>query len=152
MERGIANILHRETIAVIVGSQTFERGEKCFAAKRVQQVEASRGELRGRVLPSTERDRAPYLVRIWMREEGLAYECTCPIGLKRQFCKHTVAIALAHLEAERAEAERGLHILREALFTVQPTALIERLLVLARRDPEWADELKRVCLDALSTT
>ena len=150
MERGIANILHRDTIAVIVGSQTFERGEKCFAAKRVQAVEASRGELRGRVLP-TERDRAPYVVRIWMREEGLAYECTCPIGLSRQFCKHTVAIALAHLEAERVEAERGLGILREALFAVQPPALIERLLVLARRDPAWADELKRVCLDALST-
>src|SRR5262245_39652427 len=47
VERGIANILHRETIAVIVGSQTFERGERCFAAKRVQRVEASRGELRG---------------------------------------------------------------------------------------------------------
>lgn len=150
MERGIANILHRDTIAVIVGSQTFERGEKCFAAKRVQQVEASRGELRGRVLP-TERARAPYVVRIWMREEGLAYECTCPIGLSRQFCKHTVAIALAHLEAERVEAERGLGILREALFTVQPTALVERLLVLARRNPEWADELKRLCLDALSS-
>ena len=149
MERGIANILHRETIAVIVGSQTFERGERCFAAKRVQQVEANRGELRGRVLP-TERDRAPYVVRIWMRDEGLAYECTCPIGKKRQFCKHTVAIALAHLEAERTEAERGLGILREALLTVQPTALVERLLVLARRSPEWADELKRACLDALS--
>jgi uncharacterized Zn finger protein len=151
VERGIANILHRETIAVIVGSQTFERGEKCFVAKRVQQVEASRGELRGRVLPSTEHYRAPYVVRIWMREEGLAYECTCPIGLKRQFCKHTVAIALAHLDNERQEAERGLGILREALCTVQPQALIERLLVLARRDPQWCDELKRVCLDALST-
>ena len=149
MERGIANILHRETIAVIVGSQTFERGERCFAAKRVQQVEANRGELRGRVLP-TERDRAPYVVRIWMRDEGLAYECTCPIGKQRQFCKHTVAIALAHLETERTEAERGLGILREALLTVQPTALVERLLVLARRSPEWADELKRACLDALS--
>jgi uncharacterized Zn finger protein len=149
VERGIANILHRDTIAVIVGSQTFERGEKCFTAKRVLSVEANPGELRGRVLP-TERNRAPYVVRLWMRAEGLAYECTCPIGLQRQFCKHTVAIALAHLEAERIEAERGLHILREALFTVQPPALIERLLVLARRDPEWADELKRVCLDALS--
>ena len=149
MERGIANILHRETIAVIVGSQTFERGERCFAAKRVQQVEANRGELRGRVLP-TERDRAPYVVRIWMRDEGLAYECTCPIGKQRQFCKHTVAIALAHLETERTEAERGLGILREALLTVQPAALVERLLVLARRSPEWADELKRACLDALS--
>jgi uncharacterized Zn finger protein len=71
--------------------------------------------------------------------------------VKLQFCKHTVAIALAHLEAERKEAERGLGILREALFTVKSEALIERLLVQARRSPEWADELKRMCLDALST-
>lgn len=149
MERGIANILHRETIAVIVGSQTFERGEQCFAAKRVQAVEASRGELRGRVLPS-ERGRAPYVVRIWMRDEGLAYECTCPVGVTRQFCKHTVAIALAHLDAERVESERDLRLLREALTTVRPDALVERLLVLARRDPAWADELKRACLDALA--
>ena len=106
MERGIANILHRETIAVIVGSKTFERGERCFAAKRVQRVEASGGELRGLVRPS-ETARMPYVVRIWVRAEGLAYECTCPIGLQSQFCKHTVAIALAHLDNERAEAERA---------------------------------------------
>ena len=150
MERGIANILHRETIAVIVGSQTFERGEKVFAEKRVQHVEATRGELRGRVMP-TESGRRPYVVRLWMREEGLAYECTCPIGVKLQFCKHTVAIALAHLDNERAEAERGLGVLREALLTVKPEALCERLLVLARRNPEWCDELKRACLEALSS-
>jgi uncharacterized Zn finger protein len=149
VERGIANILHRDTIAVIVGSRTFERGEKCFAAKRVQRVEANGGELRGVVLP-TERSRAPYRVRIWMREEGLAYECTCPIGVQMQFCKHTVAIALAHLEAERKEAEQGLAILRQALATLPSTALVEELVDLARRDPELNATLKRMCLDALS--
>lgn len=149
VERGIANILHRQTIAVIVGSKTFERGERCFAAKRVQRVEASRGELRGTVWPS-EAGRAPYLVRIWMRAEGLAYECTCPIGEQSQFCKHTVAIALAHLEQERSEAERGLGVLREALAAIPQPALIEGLLVLARRDNELADTLKRMCLETLS--
>jgi uncharacterized Zn finger protein len=149
VERGIANILHRETIAVIVGSRTFERGERCFAAKRVQRVEASGGELRGVVRPS-EGGRAPYAVRIWVRAEGLAYECTCPIGAQNQFCKHTVAIALAHLEQERAEAERGLGVLREALHAIPQPALIEGLLVLARRDNDWADTLKRMCLEALS--
>jgi uncharacterized Zn finger protein len=149
VERGIANILHRETIAVIVGSQTFERGERCFAAKRVRSVEASRGELRGVVQP-TESGRAPYTVRVWVRDEGLAYECTCPIGIKMQFCKHTVAIALAHLEQERIEAERGLGVLREALGAITQPTLIDGLLVLARRDPDWADALKRMCLEALS--
>jgi uncharacterized Zn finger protein len=149
VERGIANILHRETIAVIVGSKTFERGERCFTAKRVQRVEASGGELRGIVRPS-ETGRSPYAVRIWVRAEGLAYECTCPIGVQNQFCKHTVAIALAHLEQERVEAERGLRVLREALAAVPQPAMIEGLLMLARRDNEWADALKRMCLEALS--
>jgi uncharacterized Zn finger protein len=149
VERGIANILHRETIAVIVGSRTFERGERCFSAKRVQRVEATRGELRGIVTP-TESGRSPYVVRIWVRDEGLAYECTCPIGVKQQFCKHTVAIALAHLDQERVDAERGLSVLREALGAITQPTLIDGLLVLARRDAEWADALKRMCLEALS--
>jgi uncharacterized Zn finger protein len=149
VERGIANILHRETIAVIVGSKTFERGERCFTAKRVTRVEASRGELRGVVQPS-ESGRAPYRVRIWVRDEGLAYECTCPIGEQMQFCKHTVAIALAHLEQERVEAERGLGILREALGAIPQPALIDGLVVLARRDADLADTLKRMCLETLS--
>lgn len=149
MERGIANILHRQTIAVLVGSRTFERGERCFAAKRVQRVEASGGELRGLVQPS-EAGRKPYVVRIWVRDEGLAYQCTCPIGEQLQFCKHTVAIALAHLDQERAEAERGLGVLREALGAIPQPKLVEGLLVLARRDAEMADALKRMCLEALS--
>ena len=127
----------------------FDRGAKCFAEKRVQEVAASGGELRGRVRP-TESGRAPYSVRIWVRDEGLAYECTCPIGVKQQFCKHTVAIALAHLETERVEAERGLGVLREALETIPGPALVEHLLVMARRDPALADDLKRMCLDVLS--
>lgn len=149
VERGIANILHRQTIAVLVGNRTFERGERCFAAGRVQRVEASRGELRGVVRPS-EAGRAPYVVRLWVRDDGLAYECTCPVGETRQFCKHTVAIALAHLEQERTEAERGLGVLREALAAIPQPALVDGLLVLARRDAEWADALKRMCLEALS--
>ncbi|MEJ7597214.1 MAG: hypothetical protein WKG01_04825 [Kofleriaceae bacterium] len=150
MERGIANILHRDTIAVIVGSQTFERGEACFQQKRVERVESSPGELRGIVRPS-EHGRRPYAVRVWVREQGVAYECSCPIGQRLQFCKHTVAIALAYLEKERAEAEQGLALLRQALTAIPPPSLVEGLLVLARRDVEWSTELKRMCLERLGT-
>jgi len=149
VQRGIANILHRETIAVIVGSKTFERGEECFTAKRVLRVESRQGELKGVVRPN-ESGRSPYIVRIWMREEGLVYECTYPIGERRQFCKHTVAIALAHLEAERKEAEQGLALLRQALVAITSESLVDGLVELARRDPEWNAALKRMCLDALS--
>jgi uncharacterized Zn finger protein len=149
VQRGIANILHRDTIAVIVGAQTFERGERCFTAGRVERVEAAPGELRGVVRPN-EPHRARYDVRIWLRAEGLAYECSCPIGVKRVFCKHTVAIALAHLDAERLAAEAGLSVLREALQAVRPDQLVDGLLDLARRDAEWSEALQRMCLDALS--
>ncbi len=147
METGIANILHRGTIAVIVGSQTFERGEKVFAAGRVAKVEAAGGELTGTVKP-TEAG-APYTVRIWMREEGLEYECTCPIGLRRQFCKHTVAIALHHLEAQRKEAEAGIGVLKQALSAISQESLVDGLIGLAKRDSEWSDALKRLCLQVL---
>lgn len=148
MERAIANILHRDTIAVIVGSRTFDRGEACFAQGRVTTVETTRGELRGIVRPQ-EAGRVPYRVRVWVRDEGVAFECTCPIGERQQFCKHTVAIALAHLDQERRDAEHGLAVLREALGAITATALIDGLVVLARRDLALADDLKRLCLEAL---
>ena len=97
-----------------------------------------------------ETGRAPYTCRIWLREEGVAYECTCPIGEKREFCKHVVAIALEHLERERVDAERGLPVLADALATLTHEQLVEGLLVLARRDDHVATSLKRMCLEALS--
>jgi uncharacterized Zn finger protein len=131
---GITNILHRDTIAALVGSKVFERGEACFAAGRVLRVEASRGELRGAVRAEV-RGRAVYAVRIWIREEGLAYDCTCPMGVQRQFCKHAVAIALAHLEKQRQEAEGEHSLLRSRVMAVDPAVLVERLLERALTDP-----------------
>lgn len=146
---GIASILHRDTIAALVGARTFERGEACFADGRVVEVAATRGELRGRVRP-VERARADYGVRIWLRAEGVAYECSCPVGVRREFCKHAVAIALAHLAEERARVEREHGVLRDALATVPPPALIAKLLERAHADVEVATMLKQVCLEVLA--
>ncbi|HWU88511.1 MAG TPA: SWIM zinc finger family protein [Kofleriaceae bacterium] len=140
---GIANILHRDTIAVIVGSKVFERGEECFASGRVLHVDAGRGELRGAVRPQ-EIGRAVYSVRIWVREEGLAYECTCPMGEQQQFCKHAVAIALAHLEGERRVAEREFALLRRQVMAVDPMVLVDRLLDRARTDRSLIAMLKQL--------
>lgn len=137
IEGGIANILHRDTIAALVGSKVFERGEVCFASGRVLRVEAAHGELRGSVRPQL-RGRAVYAVRIWVRDDGLAYECTCPMGEQRVFCKHAVAIALAHLEKERLETERELALLRRRVMAVDPIVLVDRLLERARTDPGLA--------------
>jgi uncharacterized Zn finger protein len=144
VDRGIANILHRETIAVIVGTRTFERGEQCFIKGRVIRVDAVRGELRGTVKPQ-EPGRRDYATRIWVREEGLAYECSCPMGQQQQFCKHAVAVALAHLETERREAERELSTLRRRLDAIGPAVLVDRLVDRAKTDAALLDALKRIC-------
>jgi uncharacterized Zn finger protein len=85
-----------------------------------------------------------YAVRIWVREEGLAYECTCPMGVQQQFCKHTVAIALAHLDKERRNAEREFSLLRRQVIAVDPMVLVDRLLDHARTDPSIVSVLKQL--------
>lgn len=148
---GIANILHRDTLSVIAGKRIFDRGQECFAAGRVVTIVTETGELRGTVRPN-EAGRDDYTTRIWMRDEGLAYECTCPIGIKRQFCKHAVAIAIAHLEQQKQAVviDRDYALLREAMMAVPQEALVAGLLGLAKQDAELATSLKRICLDALS--
>lgn len=129
---------------MIVGSKTFERGEQCFKSGRVMGVESGRGELCGVVKPQ-DTARAPYEVRIWVRDDGLAYQCTCPIGAARQFCKHAVAIALAHLEREAHRAERELAALRTDLMNLSMAALLDGLVQHARIDRDLLDALKRIC-------
>jgi uncharacterized Zn finger protein len=107
------------------------------------------GGLRGTVKPS-ETHRRDYACRIWMREEGVGYECTCPVGITRQFCKHAVAIALHHLEQERAAARKGMGVLREALNHVTQPELVDGLVGMAMRDDDLADDLKRLALELLA--
>ncbi|HEX4449555.1 MAG TPA: SWIM zinc finger family protein [Kofleriaceae bacterium] len=132
----IASVLHRDTLAVLVGNRTYERGERCYAAGRVVEVAATRGELRGTIKPN-ESGRTPYHVRIWIRAEGMAYQCTCPIGSDRQFCKHGIALALAHL-ARPAPTP---------IVEPDPTelhSLAEQLVAKARRDPELLATLREL--------
>lgn len=148
---GIASILHRDTIAALVGGKTFERGEACLRDQRVLRVEVTAGQLRGAVKPN-EDGRPDYNVRIWMHDEGMAYECTCPMGVKRIFCKHAVALALAHVEQQRAEVVNDQAVLAQALMAVPHEPLVEGLLGLARADADLADALKRLCLEILSAS
>jgi uncharacterized Zn finger protein len=144
IERGVANILHRDTIAMIVGGKTFERGESCFREGRVLGVESGTGELCGVVRPN-EAGRSPYEIRIWVRDDGLAYECSCPVGKSRQFCKHAVAVALAHLQKENQRAEVQLSALRVELMNVSMAALLDGLVQHARLDRTLLDALTRIC-------
>jgi uncharacterized Zn finger protein len=142
--QGIANILHRETLAMIVGGPTFKRGQDCFSEGRVLGVESAPGELCGIVEPQ-EDGRAPYEIRIWVRDEGLAFQCTCPIGAKQQFCKHAVAVTLAHLQKERLAAEREIELLRDRLMEVSMKDLLDGLIKQAKLEPSVREALQQIC-------
>ena len=129
----LTSVLHRDTLEMIVGGRTFARGKECWDEGRVLGTQAQGGELAGLVKPQ-EGGRQPYEVRIWVREDGLSFDCTCPMGNQEKICKHTVAVTLAHLEAERKRAEQALSVVREKLMNLSLNQLLDGLL----------DELKLV--------
>ena len=130
----LTSVLHRDTLAMIVGPKTFARGEECFGEGRVLGVQSAGGELAGLVKPQ-ETGRAPYEVRIWVKEDGLAFDCTCPMGNNQRICKHTVAVTIAHLEQERRRAEAELSELKGKLMDLPLRALLDGLVEAARKDP-----------------
>lgn len=130
----LTSVLHRDTLAMIVGSRTFARGQECFSEGRVLGVQAAGGELAGIVKPQ-EDGRSPYEVRIWVREDGLAFDCTCPMGNRPSICKHTVAVTIAHLEAERLRADQALTVLKDQLMELSIRGLLDGLLERARTEP-----------------
>jgi uncharacterized Zn finger protein len=129
----LTSVLHRDTLAMIVGGKTFGRGEECFRDGRVLGVQAAGGELAGLEKPQ-EDGRPPYEVRIWVKEDGLAFDCTCPMGTSDRVCKHTVAVTIAHLEQERLKVDQQLDALREKLMDLSLNQLFEGLLERARVD------------------
>lgn len=88
----IANILHQETIRRLSGDGAFERGKAYFLDGRVVDIQRKEGTVFAKV-----RGTETYDVRIWMKDESLAYACVCPQGQEQAFCKHAVAVALAFL-------------------------------------------------------
>jgi uncharacterized Zn finger protein len=88
----IANILHQETIRRLSGDGAFERGKTYFMEGRVVDIQRKEGTVFAKV-----RGTETYDVRIWMKDESLAYACVCPQGQEQAFCKHAVAVALAFL-------------------------------------------------------
>lgn len=139
----LTNVLHRDTLAMIVGGRTFSRGEECFDEGRVLGVQSQGGELAGLVKPA-EKGRQAYEVRIWVREDGLSFDCTCPIGNTRQICKHTVAVTLAHLDQERRRADAELSALKGRLMELSMNQLLDGLLSRARHEPSLRAALKEM--------
>lgn len=115
MSSPFANILHRDALRTLSDQRTFERGQEYLARGRV--VALSRHEA---MVTATVQGHTDYRVRIWVKDSGLAYACTCPVGVEGLFCKHGVAVGLAWLSRESAELKRAT-VARDPNAPTQPT-------------------------------
>jgi uncharacterized Zn finger protein len=119
-----ANILHQETIRRLAGDRTFERGRAYHQEGRVADLVRQPGALTARV-----RGEAEYEVRLWVKDDNLAYRCTCPVGQEQAFCKHAVAVALTWLASPQGilSASVDRDAVMAALDTIPRTGLVELL-------------------------
>ena len=92
-----ASILHRDALQKLADTRSYARGRDYFERGKVQSLTRRKSRLTGVVVGET-----AYSVRVWVKDESLAYSCSCPQGEEGHFCKHCVALSLAWL----AEAEK----------------------------------------------
>ncbi len=76
----------------LAGSAVFARGQAYFNSSAVSRLKMIDDMLSARVTGSY-----PYAVRLWEKDGGIEYECSCPQGEDGNFCKHCVAVGLAWL-------------------------------------------------------
>ena len=100
-DKNIQQLLTRATIRKLAGGRSFERGEDYFLDDAVEYVSEDKGVIKGTV-QGTHR----YKVKIWVSDEGIDYDCTCPIGQDGEFCKHCVAVGLQWLK-EKGECGKA---------------------------------------------
>lgn len=119
----------------LAGEKYYQRGVAYFKDGCVLEVTPDSPGIFARVQGTGS---CPYAVRLWVANGELDWGCTCPIGQQGQFCKHTVATALAWLEAGPThDAPSGNIDIRDVLDTADPAILAECL----KRRVVWDDDL-----------
>jgi uncharacterized Zn finger protein len=90
-----------ELLRDLAGTRSFARGEVYFDEGAVRSLRDDGDGVKA-VVQGTRR----YRVRLEVEDGELDYDCTCPVGMDGEFCKHCVAVGLAWRE-RGGPAERG---------------------------------------------
>ncbi len=118
-------------------AQTFARGKEYYRSGAVVSLIKRGARIEAEVEGS---EAEPYEVIVTFKEKGDA-EAECDCAFEGQgWCKHVVAVLLYYLQEPR-EAEE-LPTLESMLAPFDRDALEMLLLDLARRKPEWAEEIE----------
>ncbi len=138
-------LLNESILEELAGERAFDRGVNYFEEGHVAGIKEQNGVITARVRGTHE-----YRVKLWAPEDELAFDCNCPVGQDRVFCKHCVAVGLAWLDlcehkggASQRQSKRAVtdEKIRSHLIQEDKDALIELVLEQCERDPEFRDRL-----------
>ena len=135
----LADLISRPVLKELAGDRSFERGVAYFRNGAVERLVSHKDRITARVV-GTE----VYTVKLWPDEHDLGWDCTCPIGLDGEFCKHVVATGLAWLAAgseSGKETSSEINAIRKFLEASDKPALVEMLTEHACENEELADRL-----------
>ncbi len=102
MTSPLADVLNRRLLRNLAGPIIFARGEAYYDGGQVFSLAEHQGTLAAKVSGTHD-----YRVKLWLEDEELQFECTCPYADDGSFCKHAVAVGLAWLEGETAGKQTG---------------------------------------------
>lgn len=137
----LAKLLDRNVLREMAGGRSFERGKEYFSEGCVRGLAEHDGTITAKV--SGTRD---YRVKLWIKNGGLDYSCTCPVGADGDFCKHCVAVGLAWLNPEKNRRNSGgasvtMDDARAALAAQPKEALVALLMEQAMEDDRLRQKL-----------
>jgi len=84
------------------GAKYFERGEDYFQRGLVLQLIERNGNVSALV-----RGTRDYAVVLRLDDGIVSYECSCPVGIRGEFCKHCVATTLAWINEQEPDSLPG---------------------------------------------
>ncbi len=138
-KNSLLGLLDARLLRRLAGARAYERGEGYFADGQVGALVEHDGSITAKV-----RGTRPYRVKLWRESDELDYACTCPVGQDGAFCKHSVAVGLAWLEAgasqasgkKQARARVTLDDVRAQLLQKDPRTLVDLLMEQAIQDDD----------------
>lgn len=136
----LASILDSNTLERLAGERSYSRGAAYYLAKNVRNLAESDG-----VVAATVCGTYDYNVELGLENGELEYSCDCPVGETGAFCKHCVAVAL-ELEGDKAGQTKATGKartdVRAWLLRQEKVFLVDKLLLLAKRDPDLRRQLE----------
>src|SRR5689334_7651717 len=94
----LAEVLNSALLRQMAGARTYGRGVDYYEGGLVRSLTEHNGTVTAIV-----RGTHSYRIKLWVEQASLNYSCNCPVGTEDTFCKHTVAVGLEWLTAQRTE-------------------------------------------------